>query len=147
MIQDGVVDGDAGGHQLGDAPLHQLLGQFGILQLVANGHPLTGTYQLGQVGVERVVGKPRQLHELGGAVGAAGESDTQYLGGYDGVVGEGLIKVAHAEQQDGIGMFLLDLDILHHHRCLSYLFCHGLFLWCLKKRNYKKTGSFKAKFN
>ena len=51
VVEHVVLHGHAGRDELGDATLHQLLGQLRVFQLVADGHPLAGAYELGQVGV------------------------------------------------------------------------------------------------
>jgi hypothetical protein len=45
-----------------------------------------------------------------------GELDAECLGGFDRVVEEQLEEVAHAIEQEGIGMGGLDAGILRHHR-------------------------------
>ena len=74
---------------------------------LAQGHPVPGLYQLAQVAIERVVrdacqGDASVLAELAG-----GESDLQDFCHYFGVGVEGLVKIPHAEQEDGIGVLSL----------------------------------------
>ena len=120
-----VVDGHTGGNQFGDAALHQFLGELGVFELVADGHALSGAYELGQVGIERMVGKSRHLdHFRLPAVGTFGKGDAQYLGGDDGILRIGFIEVAATEQQDSIGMLCLELEVLFHHRRKNHVVCH-----------------------
>ena len=123
-----IVRGDhAGGYDLGDAPLDQLIGQLRIFELIADSHPLARPHQLRQVSVERMVGKARQLDMLRGSVGTLGERDAEDLGRLDSIVGKGLVEVAHTKEQDSIGMLLLELHVLPHHRGLGDLFLsHGI---------------------
>ena len=72
------------------------------------------------------MGKAGKLHILRRAVGTAGERNAQYLGSLDGVVGECFIEIAHAEQQDGVGMLRFHLDVLLHQRRLNYFLGHQL---------------------
>ena len=95
-VEQGVAHHHAGGDELGDAALNELLGELWVLELVADGHALAGSHQLGQVGVEGVVRKPRHLQVLAAsAVRASREGDAQDFAGHDGVVAVGLIEVAH----------------------------------------------------
>src|SRR5699024_7649512 len=61
VVQHIVVDGDSRRHQLRDASLYEFLCQLRVLQLVADGHALAGTYQLGQIGVECMMRKARHF--------------------------------------------------------------------------------------
>ena len=120
--QDVVPQHDARGHQLDDAALDEPFHQLGVLQLLADGHALAGPHQLGQIGVDGMVGKSRQLNVRRRSVGAARERDAQYAAGLDRVVAEGLVKVAYAEQQYGVGMHRLDGIILLHQGRLDIFF-------------------------
>ncbi len=119
-----VVEGDAWGDKLGDAALDEFLGELRVLELLADGHALARAHELGEVGVEGVMGKSGELDVLGRAVGAACEGDAEDLGCGDGVVGERLVEVAHAEEQHGVGMLLFHLEILLHQGRLHNFLCH-----------------------
>ena len=123
-----IVRGDhARGDDLGDTTLDQLIGQLRILELIADSHPLARPHQLRQVSVERMMGEPRQLDMLRRSVGTLGERDAEDLGSLNGIVGKGLVEVAHTKEQDSIGMLLLELHVLPHHRGLGDLFLsHGI---------------------
>ena len=121
-VQDLVVEGHPGGYQLGYAALDDGLGLFGVLQLVADGYAQSGAHQLGQIGVQRVVGEPGQVDECRGAVLALGEHNAQHFGGFDRIVTKGLVEVAHAEQQDGVRVLGLDgIELLHQRRFARFL--------------------------
>ena len=110
--------------QLGDAAFDQLLGQLGILKLVADGHALASPHELGQVGVQGMVRKSGHLGVAAGAVAAPRQCDAQNLAGDDCVLHIGLIEVAAAEQQYRIGMLRLHLEELPHHRRYGVVLCH-----------------------
>ena len=57
-----VVEAHAGGHQLGDAALDELLGELGVFELLAYGHALAGAHQSRQVCVEGVVGETCEFY-------------------------------------------------------------------------------------
>ena len=75
-----------------------------------------------------MVGESRQLDEGRRPVGAVGERDAQNPAGLDRIVAERLVEIAHAEEQDRIGVNRLDLVVLLHQRSL-YIFlirtCHN----------------------
>src|SRR5690606_31578226 len=77
----------------------------------------TGTHELGQVVLQRVVGKTGQFGVLVAAVVAARQGDAQYGRRGDRIAAEGLVEIAHAEQQQGIGVLRLDAVVLVHERC------------------------------
>ena len=68
--------------------------------------------------------KSGELHRLGGAVGAARKGDPKDFGGCYGIVGEGLVEIAHTKQQHGVGMLLLHLEVLLHQRGFNYFLSH-----------------------
>ena len=70
-----VVDGDTGRNQLNDTAFHEGLGEFGIFELLADGHAVAGAHESRQVRVEGVVGKPRQFG-LRRALPVTGQRDT-----------------------------------------------------------------------
>jgi len=135
VVEHVVVDGDAGRHQLGDAALHQLLGQLGIFQLVADGHALAGADELGQVRVEGMVGETGHLDGLFLAVGTLGQGDAQYLGSHDGIGRIGFVKVSATEQHHGVRVLGLEVEKLFHHGGKDNIFVHtgGLF-WYVPQR-------------
>ena len=81
VVEHVVVHRHAGRNEFGDAALDQFLGEFGVFQLVADGHTHAGTYQFGQISVEGMIGETGHLgSRLGAAasVGAACEGDTEH---------------------------------------------------------------------
>ena len=48
---------------------------------------------------------------------AFGERNRQGFCRFDGIVKEHLVEIAHPVEEDRVGMGLLDLQILRHHRC------------------------------
>ena len=124
--QDVVAQHDARSHQFDHAALDESLHQLGVLQLLADGHTLARPHQLRQVGVDGMVGKSRQFDVRRRSVGAARERDAQNAAGLDRVVAEGLVEIAHAEQQNGVGMHRLDGVILLHQGRLDIFFVDSL---------------------
>ena len=113
-LQDLIVHGDPGRYEFGDASFHNLFCHFGILQLVANGHPETRLDQLGQIGVERVVRKSGEGRFTLGARAPFCQDDSQYSRGYFRIFPECLIEVPDPKEKNGIRILGLDAIVLLH---------------------------------
>ena len=59
-LQQGLVVGNSGGNEFGDATLDNSLNRFGILELFANSHLKARPYQPRHVGIEGMVREARQ---------------------------------------------------------------------------------------
>ena len=125
LVQTGAVDDRAGGHHADDVPLHQTLGLGGILRLLADGHLIALGDEPGDIGIRRVVGHAAHGHPLlDGLVLAlvpAGQRQIQLAGRRFGVGAEHLIEVTQTEEQDGVLVLFLYLQVLLHH---GGQFCH-----------------------
>ena len=99
VVQHRVLHGHTRRHQLRNASFHQLLGQLGVFQLVADGHPFTSPDELGQIGIKGVMGKSGHLVALVVAVVAMSQRDSQYSRGNDGIFAVSFIEVATTKQQ------------------------------------------------
>ena len=120
VLEAGGVRHRAGGHHPDDVPLHETLGLGRVLRLLADGYLVAPGDEAGNVGVAGVVGDAAHgdllLHGLGVlAVVPAGEGQVQLTGGDPGVVREHLIEVPQTEEEDGVRVVFLDLQILPHH--------------------------------
>ena len=126
-LQHGAVHG-AGGHHTDDVPLHQALGLGGVLGLFADGHLVALGDEPGNVAVAGVVGHAAHGGALLLGLGAVpgGEGKVQLLGGKLRVLVEHLVEVPQAEEQDGVFILFLDLQVLPHH---GRHFCHGRVLF------------------
>ena len=131
--QDIVAQHDARGDQFDDAALDQPPHLLGVFQLLADGYALARPHQLGQVGVDGVVGEAGQLDIRRRAVGPPREGDAQNAAGTDCILAEGFVEVTHAEQQDCIGVHRLDGVVLLHQRGFDILLVVGLRFFALKK--------------
>ena len=115
-VEDVVGERYAGSDEFRDAALHQFLGEFGVFELVADGHAVSGADELGQIGVQGVMGKSRHLR--GGSrtlVVAPREGDAQDLRSRHGVLAVGFVEVAAAEEQNGVRVLRLQVVKLFHH--------------------------------
>ena len=127
VVEHIVAHGHTRGHQFGNAALHQGFGEFGVFQLVANGHPASGTNQFGQVSVERMVWKSGHFGRTRRtAIVTAGKGNTQNLGCGHRILAIGLIEVTTTKEHQRVGMFRLQREKLLHHRGKSFfLSCHN----------------------
>ena len=75
-----------------------------------------GADQLGEIGLGRVHRHARHGDRLAGVVAAEGQGDAERGGGLLGVLEEQLVEVAHAEEDQRVGLARLGLEELRHHR-------------------------------
>ena len=130
VVEHRILHGHTRGHQFCDTSLNKLLRQFGVFQLVADGHSSSCPYELRQIGVQGVMresGHFIALHPC--PIIAMGQCDAQYLCGNDGIVAIRLVEVATAKQQQGLRVFCLEVEELFHHRShlLAVFLCHSAF--------------------
>ena len=123
-IQHIVAESQPRSYQLGNSPFDNAFDALGVFQLVADGHPVAGPYQFGQVGIKGVVRKTRQLHFGCRAVGTLGKHNIQHFTGGNGIFSESLIKITYSEQQQSSRVSGLDGVVLLHQR--SFFGCFGL---------------------
>ena len=129
IVKHGVGEGYTWCHQFCNAALHQLLRQLGVLQLVTDSHAFPCTNQLGQIGIQGMMGEASHLQCLHGsvlAIIALGESNAQNFTGCNSIGGVGFIEIPTAEQQDGIRMLGLQVKKLTDHRGFFQVGCHRL---------------------
>ena len=111
-----IIDGNTGCHQFGNPAFDNVFGHFRVFELLADGHPLPGPNQLGQIGIQRVIRKSGQFHGTGRPVGPACQGDPQYLSRFDGIFPKRFVKIAYTEQQNCVRMFIFYSIILFHQR-------------------------------
>ena len=119
-----VIGRYAGSDQFGNTAFDQRFGLFRIFQLVAYGHALAGSYQFGQIGIQRMMRKAGQFDKLGSSVGTPCQRYPQDLGSHDGILRKCFVEISHPEEQDSIRVFLLDLKVLAHQRRFYHRLCH-----------------------
>jgi hypothetical protein len=73
---------------------------------------VAGADEAGDVAVGGVVGDAGHRHPQPLAHLPAGQDDVEDAGGDPGVVVEGFVEVAEAEEEDGVGEAALDLEVL-----------------------------------
>ena len=88
-----------------------------VADLLGDGDLVAGVDQLGDVAVDRVVGHAGQRHTLVLADRPRGQDDVADARHDLGVVVEGLVEIAQAEEQDDVGVLLLERQVLAAHGC------------------------------
>ena len=93
---------------------HELLALARRLHLLAHRHLAPGANQPGDIAVGRVMGNAR--HGDGALpLLARGEGDLEQARALVGVLEEELVEVAEAEEEEVVGVALLELPVLQHH--------------------------------
>ena len=120
-IEQAVLGQRAGGDDADDAALHHrlaaaLLGLRRVFHLLADGHAEALADQALQVGFVAVDRDAAHRDVLAQMLAALGQRDVQRPGGVHRVLEEHLVEIAHPVEQQAVGMGLLDLQILRHHR-------------------------------
>ena len=115
LVQHAVFQHRARGDNPDHVPLDNALGQFGVLQLLANGHLVALCHQLGDVALRAVEGHAAHGSPLLLAAVTAGERQLQLLGDGLGVVEEHLVKIAKAKEKYRVRILFFHLEILFHH--------------------------------
>ena len=117
LLQSRGIGDRARGHYPDDVPSDHALGGSRVLHLLADGHLVPLGDEPGHIGVAGMVGHAahRHLLLLGLAPVPGGEGQVQLLGRGEGVLVEHLVKIPQAEEQDGVLVLLLNLQILAHH--------------------------------
>ena len=118
-LQGGVVQDGAGGDHPDNVPLYKALGRGRVLGLLADGHLIALGNEPGNVPVRGVVGDAAHRHLLVKGLililVSGCEGQVQLPGSRPGVGAEHLVKIAQAEEQDGVLVLLLDFQVLLHH--------------------------------
>ena len=124
FIGDGAGRDDA--HHLA---FHRTLSSAGFAALLANGDGLSLTDQFHQVGIESHRRHARHGNRGTGRGATLRERDVQQLRGTARIVVEHFVEIAHAIEQQHIGMLCLDAQVLLHHGgvCCRVLGIHSYF--------------------
>ena len=112
------VDDGARGDDADHLALDQPLRERGIAHLLADGNAIALADQPGDVALGGVVGDARHRGAFAPSPVAPGQRQLQLAGGQLGVAVEHLVEVAHAKEDDGVGMLLLDAEILLANRAV-----------------------------
>jgi hypothetical protein len=119
-VQKLVLAQGAGGHQAHHVAPHHglaaaLLGLGRVFHLLADGHLEAAADQPREVAVGGMDRHAAHGNVLAQVPAPLGERNVQGRRGLDRVVEEQLVEIAHAIEQQAVGMVPLDLQVLHHH--------------------------------
>jgi hypothetical protein len=116
-VEDGDICGGAGGDDADDFAADDFFSGAWLLHLIADGDFESGADQASDVAFGGVVGDAAHGDGLAFFAIAGGERDLQFAGGEDGVFVEEFVKVAQAEEQEGVGITGFDRLVLLHQWC------------------------------
>jgi hypothetical protein len=117
LFENLVGEGDARCGDLDHFPLDDALGKAGVFHLLADGDPVAGFEEPGEICVERMMGESGEGDFSRRAVTAAGQRDAEDARRYLCVLLECFEEIPHAKQQNGVGVLCFDLRILLHQGC------------------------------
>ena len=110
-----VVQIGRGGDDTDDLAANDALGFLGILDLVADGDFEAAADEPAHIGIGGVVGDTAHRDRgAGGVFLPGGERKLEGARGFEGVVVEHLVEIAHAEKEDGVLGLRFDLVELPH---------------------------------
>jgi len=112
LLAERAVEGCAGGEDAGDFAADDLFGELGVFHLVADGDAIAFAEKAGEVLLHGVVRDA--AHGLGAFAVACGEGELELAADGDRVIIEELVEVAHAEEEERIGIFALGGGPLAH---------------------------------
>jgi len=112
LLAERGIESGAGGEDAGDFAAHDFFSELGIFHLVADGDAITHAQQACEVAFDGVIGDA--AHRLGTLTVARGEGELKLAADGDGVVVKKLVKIAHAEEEQGVGIFALGRRPLAH---------------------------------
>ena len=98
-LQQPRLNHSARGYNTNNVPLHQPL-CFGLAELLADGDLMSLVYQPRQIVIQGMTRDPRHRDALPLAHLPGGQHDLQLPGGDPGILVEGLVEVAEAEEDD-----------------------------------------------
>ncbi len=115
LLEQCLVGQRAGCHNAHYLAFHRTLAGGRIADLFADGDGLAKAHQPREITLHCVIRHAGHRNRLSGRPAAMGQGNVQQFGGPFGVIVEQFIEVTHAVEQQDVGMFRLDLQILLHH--------------------------------
>ena len=114
------LDHGAGRNDPHDLALHDAFSRARVLHLLADRDLEAAAHQALEVGLQGVVGHAGEGHAQVLAHRLRGQRDLELLSYQLSVVVEGLVEIAEAEEDDGVGEAALDLQVLAADRRLRH---------------------------
>ena len=116
LIEHGVGKRGARGDDFYYVALDYALGLFGVFDLLADGDLAPELDEFSQIAFHGVMGHASEGQVAGFAGGTRGQGKAQQACAFFGVVAEHLVEVAHAEEEDCVGVLTLKVHVLLHRR-------------------------------
>jgi hypothetical protein len=110
FVEEGFVGECAWGDESCDFAADDAFGLCGVFHLIADGDAVSGVDHASEVAFDAVVRDAGH----GDALGSLGEGDAEDFVGELGVVEEQFVEIAHAEEEDAVGVQLLEAAVLPH---------------------------------
>ena len=124
-----VAERDSRSHEFGYASLYELLGEFRVLELVADRDLVAGADESGQIGVYRMMGEARHGQSPLVPVRTLGQHYAQHLAGQQRIIRICLIEIPDPVEQDRLGILGLDFKkLLDKRRVFRHLLLFHTFL-------------------
>ena len=95
-------------------------GFFGRFGLFADGDLIAGADEFGEIGLVGVERDAAHRDIIAVSLAALGQGDVEGFGCGNRVIVEKLVEIAHAVEEQGIGIARLDGHILRHHRRMTF---------------------------
>lgn len=112
LVEEVALDDGAGGDDADDLALDEALGGGGVAHLLAEGDLVALRDELREVAIDGVVRDAGERDAEALAHRLGGEGDVELARAEFGVVVEGLVEVAEAEEDDGVWVAALDVEVL-----------------------------------
>ena len=133
LLQQGLIGHRPRRDDANDLAFHGTLGLTRVTALFAYGNRLAFAHQLRQIAVEGNGRYARHRYRRTGGRTALGQGNVQKLGGAARVVIEHVVEIAHAVEQQDLGMLGLKAQVLLHHGGVlgPGTAGAGVFRWCV----------------
>ena len=127
LIQHTVFQHGTRRHHPDNAPLYQPLCGGWVFHLLTDGHFIAFLHQPGQIGLIAVKRHAAHGRPLFQPAVPSGQGQIQFPGSDFRIVKKHFVEVSQPKKQQGPGVFLLELEVLFHHRGkISHLFVHSI---------------------
>ena len=124
FVQEGFVGEGAGGDDAGHGALDRPFGERRIADLFADDGALPLFDEFGDIGINGMHRDARHRDGFARRLAARGDADAEQFAGAARVVVEEFVEVAHAVEDEGVGVVFFDAEVLLHHRRVGAV--HGL---------------------
>ena len=126
LVQQRVLEHRPRRHHPHHVAVYDPFGSRRVAELLADGYLVSFSHQPDEIRLQRVGWHARHRHPEIPAEVAASEGDVQLAGDQAGIIVERLVEIAHAKQDDGIPVGVLDFQVLAAYRSHGKAFQRGM---------------------